>query len=313
MATSPETLGLLAAVEFYREFGEPRAASVAKKAADWIKTHAVCLDNNEYAIPYSPYNTKKIMVDNGTSFSCGALGAYIETLEPENTQLIAIYHGMIKYLSSALVSEGELGYWYYYNKERADLDTVSKQKADFYHQMQQVEAHSYAQNSIPHVLQKDFIAKASRYVLKLCKDKKYPPYTNSDRFFNGNVHVWGLVSVVSGFINYFRISGEEIYFEKAQEILKNLIADSWNGEYFYPILNSDGHSIVMRDYMVRSDAWVFNSLSEYLTVCDDSQIEAITTDCYQKMKSVDFSGPESHASTSWTRGISSLISILKPN
>ena len=69
-STSPELVGLLALTEYARVFNkydeiEPYAA----RAAEWIRKFARKKGENIFAIPYSPYNTKEIMVYNGTSFA----------------------------------------------------------------------------------------------------------------------------------------------------------------------------------------------------------------------------------------------------
>lgn len=298
-STSPEMVGLLALTEYARVFDKyDEIKPYVTKAAEWIRRFARKEGENTYAIPYSPYNTREIMVYNGTSFACGALGYYLGVYKVEDQELNEIYRGMINYLEKSMYqTKNTLGkFWFYPVQSRTDISAQLLSKIDYYHQMQQVEMHSFAQIVSPDVLQKKIIKDASEHVVSLSDKFEITPYTNSDIFFKGYIHTWGLCSVISGLIMAQHslkqpINGADDLINKVVNwILKN----AWNGNYFYPILTSKGLP-QEKKYMIRSDAWVFNSFCCYYQKNIKCGLENIIEKCYLNMEKNDFSGVESHA------------------
>ena len=312
MSTSPELVGLLAAVEYNRVFGGTKSEKIASNAANWIRMNYVEIGESCGAVPYSPYNTKEIMVYNGTSFAAGGLGAYLGHFNPEDPELVKIYYNMVNYLNKSMTNSNTGRFWYYYEQSRSDLKLGYEHKIDYYHQMQQAEMHMYANLYSPCKNQMEMIVDACKHVLTLKINNKFVPYANEDKFFGGNIHLWGVASVVAGFLKYYQISGEVIYLEESKCLANNIIEAAWSGEYFYPILNKSGDTPIVNAYMVRSDAWVFNALAGlYAEDTTNVQLCDILEKCFSKMEYNDFSGVESHASNKRTRLISSVINKLR--
>lgn len=318
-STSPEMVGLLAMLEYGRVFGfSKRLNECCRKAVVWIVNNSIKINDQEYYIPYAPYSTNKVMVYNGTSFVCGALGYYIGLTGINDKKLNDIYNGMITYLYRKLTHVNDKGsFWYYYDQDRQDINPSKKLKIDNYHQMQQVEMHAYSQYVYPNELQLKLINKASKYVINIFNKEGTVPYTNNIKDFGGGIHLWGFSSILSAlsFVNHKEqlVSDYEINNLK-RYVFNFIIKNGWNGEFFYPILDKNG-SPILKDYMVRSDAWVFNSLSSLLSdttfINDRQAILDVLTKCYVNMESVNFSGKETHASTKQTRLISSIINKFK--
>lgn len=298
-STSPEMVGLLALTEYARVFSAYDAVQpYADRAVCWIRKNVKKISEGVYAIPYSPYTTSEIMVYNGTSFVCAALGYYIGVFQRKDIELSTIYQGMINYLEKSMYSsKSDPGkFWYYPVQERNDISGLMLSKIDYYHQMQQVEVHSYAQQVSPNTLQAGMIKNASDHVISLSKRFEITPYTNNTIFFKDHIHVWGLCSVASGLMMAQDSLGYKI--EGADELIEKVIfwirQFSWNGSYFYPVLSSDGVP-QMKQYMVRSDAWVFNTFCCYFQQNRDGQIEDILEKAYCNIERNNFSGRESHA------------------
>lgn len=318
-STSPECVSLVALIHYAEAFGISDDVWVAcDKCARWIVLNAIGIDNDRYYIPYSPYSTKDVMVYNGTSFACGALGMYIGFFKITDEKIIKIYSGFIRYLSSVLISiEDYKGkFWPYYDLDRTDIDEKKKEKIDFYHQMQQVEMHSFAQKYVPNHIQLDMINSASLSILDLYKDLKYLPYTNNEKDFGGHIHLWGLASVISGLQEYKKLNSSftnEVY-EAVNFVYDLIINKSWNKQYFYPIISKD-NKVVYDLYMVRSDAWVINSLAglleENYDFLDKGELMQVLNEGFKSMEKVNFSGQESHASNQRTRFIGKLIKLIK--
>lgn len=76
-STSPELVGLVALCEYAHLFEEKQAGQAAQRAAEWICKRALDMGDGKVAIAYSPYTINEVMVYNGTSFACGALGCYL--------------------------------------------------------------------------------------------------------------------------------------------------------------------------------------------------------------------------------------------
>lgn len=319
-STSPEMVGLLALVEYGRVFGfSDDLNKKCYKAVQWITDNAVAVDGDEFYAPYAPYSTKNVMVYNGTSFVCGALGYYLGIVGDKDPKLIAIYEGMVKYLQRNLTysKNPEGAFWYYYDQKRKDIHSLQKLKIDNYHQMQQVEMHAYAQSVYPLPLQLSMIDETSQYILNVFSEQGTVPYTNNPKDFGGGIHLWGFSSIISGLVMAKKV-GVLIDDSNVNSLIlfvQNFILDKgWNGQYFCPIVSKNGLPL-MTDYMVRSDAWVFNSLASLLSVglpgSNNEVILGVLSKCYNKMCQANFSGKETHASNKRTRVIASLINKLR--
>lgn len=311
-STSPELISLFALTEYYRLFGGNSIRDAIFKAVDWIKDHAILLSEKLWAIPYAPYSSKEVMVYNGTSFAVGALGNYLSIFQDSFAE--EIYHGMNRYLYSVMSSQdGTPGmFWYYSQQDRSDLSDLQRNKIDYYHQMQQVEMHASAHLEKPDNLQYKLIKEATEHIAFIQKPSGIIPYYNN----SGPIHLWGFASCASGFIMAGKIikNKESEYRQRAGLILDWISENSWNGDYFYPILTEQGQIIDER-FFVRSDAWIFNAFAlainegiqnkNYLKICEKS---------YLKMENVNFSGIENHATNfriRFTNQILQRMAILK--
>nr|WP_315161295.1 hypothetical protein [uncultured Flavobacterium sp.] len=306
-STAPELVSLLALVEYYKRFGGKDVEAASKRAAQWIKKHAIKIDDKKWAIPYSPYSTKEVMVYNGTSFAAGALGVYLSVF-PDG-ELMHIYEGMNKYLYDVLSTDTDLPgkFWYYSDQSRSNLSYLQREKIDYYHQMQQVEMHVLSELELSAKYQIDIIRMASEHVAHMQNKDSVIPYLNT---FTA-IHLWGFCSCASGFILAAKLIKEKEteYKTKAVGILDWIVSNSWNGRYFYPIVAEDGQ-VVDGKFYVRSDAWVFNTLALAIKECVYSKkhIEICEVN-YNKMESVGFSGIENHASNYRIRTVFKLIEI----
>ena len=93
---------------------------------------------------------------------------------------------------------------------------------------------------------------------------------------------------------------KERYERLARRAAEWILEHSWNGEYFYPILDRNG-TVTLVDYMVRSDAWVFNAMAAASKYLGEGPWDEAIGPCFERMESADFSGPETHASKWWKR------------
>lgn len=310
-STSPELVGLVALSEYARLFDKTQVEQPALRAVEWIRKHALDLGEGKMAIPYSPYTINEVMVYNGTSFACGALGCYLGQFDGDG-KLRGVYKGMVKYLENVMSKDENLPgqFWYYCDQSRDDLDDLRRIKIDYYHQMQQVEMHALAQQACPTDLQLNIIRDAADHIVALYERHPIIPYTNDPRFFKDRIHLWGLSSVVSGMLEAAVSIPDrcEQYHAVAIDVLDWIVRYAWNGQHFEPILQKDGGRVEPSHYMVRSDAWVFNALASTVKHIGECSWIDIIEKCYHKMESVDFSGPESHASN---RRVRTAVTALK--
>lgn len=304
-STSPELVALSALMKFYKISNKSLAAEAAHKAVKWIKDKSVKLNENHWMIPYAPITTNNIMVYNGTSFAAGALGEYLAEFPDKDLDII--YRGMNSYLKSVMTTDqNSIGrFWFYADQTRLDLPIEALSKIDYYHQMQQVEAHGEAHLGYPDMNLEKIIEWASDHVASKQTSDGTIPYLN----VNKDIHLWGLCSCASGFLQAGKVvESKNVEFkQRAREIYTWIEKHSWNGKYFYPIVSHE-KEINDRNFYVRSDAWVFNSFAmavkegieseRYIGICEKS---------YQTMAEVDFSGLENHASNQRKRFYASLL------
>ncbi|MBN1505721.1 MAG: hypothetical protein JW955_02685 [Sedimentisphaerales bacterium] len=303
-STSPELVGLVALCEYARLFGGGDVQSAAVRAAEWIRMHALDMGEDKAAIPYSPHTVKEVMIYNGTSFAAGALGCYLGQFGGDEG-LRRIYNRMIRYMESVLTVASDLPgrFWHYWDQSRDDLDSLKRTKIDYYHQMQQVEMHALAEQACPAEGQARIIRDGAGHVVALSERRTIIPYTNDPNLFRGQIHLWGLASVIPGMLEAGVVIPEcsTAYRGVARHTLMWVLEHAWNGEYFEAVLERDGAHVQPGGYMVRSDAWVFNALAAAVKYLRDDPWTDIAERCYRKMESVDFSGPESHASRKTAR------------
>ncbi len=299
---SSETTALLAMAESGREFGLDEVRKPCQRAAEWIRRNAVRTRSGGWALPYAPATTLEVAIPNGTSFGAAALGVYIGTFGGDDA-LRDLYAGMVDYLWAAMaVAEGTPGrFWPYHDPTWPALPADRPEKIDYYHQVQQVEVHALAQQLAPLPRQLDVIREAADHIVAVQRSQGVLPYCNDDRFFDGLIHTWGLCSVVSGMIEAAIVLPDrrDLYLETGKFQLDWFVRHAWNGEFFYDVLTPEGKPY-STDYMVRSDAWVFQAVARAFLCWRDPVCAEIAEKCYRKMESVDFSGPEKHGKR-WTQ------------
>ena len=226
-----------------------------------------------------------------------------------------IYAGMVRYLDGVLTAASGMPgrVWFYNDQSRNDLDELRRGKIDYYHQMQQVEMHALAEQAYPAEGQPCLIRDAADHIVAMHEAHPVIPYVNDRRFFKDQVHLWGLASVAPGMLEAAVVVPErrEAYHRVAHEVLEWILRHAWNGQHFEAVVEADGRKVEPRRYMVRSDAWVFNALAAAAKHLGDGPWTALLEPCYAKMASVDFSGPESHASTVRSRAVLATLRKLK--
>lgn len=313
-STSPELVGLVAYCEYARLFGAEEVAAPVARAAAWVEARVLDLGGEKAAIAYCPDAVNEVMVYNGTSFACGALGCYLGQFGGDDG-LRRAYEGMARYLEGVLtVDEGLPGrFWYYNDQVRTDLDPLRRTKIDYYHQMQQVEMHALAQQACPAPAQESLIRDAADHIVALHDRHPVLPYTNDTRFFKDQIHLWGLASVTPGMLEAAVVVPErrDTYHRVAREVLAWILQHGWNGRHFDAVLDAAGRPVTPRRYMVRSDAWVFNALAAAAKHLGEGPWLAAAEPCFATMAGVHFSGPESHASTRRTRAVAAVLRRVK--
>jgi hypothetical protein len=298
-ATSPEMLGLIALLESLSVIDSRKIRIAASRAVQWIMRNRINFDNNSIAVPYCPGALREVMVYNGTSFACAALGKSIVTL-PGEPQVRRVYEGMVSFLNRSMSSaEGRAGrFWYYCDQSRSDLDPGAREKIDYYHQMQQVDVHSLAEEAAPCGQQLEMVRDAADHVLEVALEQGVVPYCKNPAAFRGHIHLWGYASVATGFIRAAGVVRDRAdqYRAEARRVVNWIVTNGWNGKYFFPILNRDGQPQGTFQYMVRSDAWVFNALSLARLELGMTELDPVIESCVRRILASKMSGPESHAS-----------------
>ena len=311
-STSPELVGLVALAQYSGLFGKERILLAARKAANWIRDRARDIGDGKFVIPYGPYSSNEVMVYNGVSFAAGALGCYLGLVENDD-ELRHIYQGMVRYLDSVMSTDRELPgrFWYYSDQIRTDLKERQRNKIDYYHQMQQVEIHSLAQQACGADDQLKIIISAADLIVALQDKYKVVPYTNSDIYVKERIHLWGYVSVASGMLEAAAVVPErkEVYYKVAEKVLNWMLKYGWNDEYFTAILTPQGETTEENQFFVRSNAWVFNTLACAAKHIGDGPWIDIADKCYMRMELADFSGPENHGSGRLARLVCSAYTL----
>lgn len=311
-STSPELKALLALSEYGRLFGKEKVHDGAARATMWIKKFAIREKNSIVTIPYSPYTSGRVNVHNGVSFAAGALGYYLGVFEEKDTELHDLYAGMTRYLSDAMQSAPDQpGRYWYYCDQLNKLIGWQRGLIDYYHQMQQVEMHALAEQVMYCAQQKQLIQDAADHIAALCSRHPIPPYYN--KILTDEVHLWGLSSVCSGFLEAAVVlpHREQVYKKHARHVAEWIVDNAWNGKYFEDVLRPDGTRINGRRYMVRSDAWVFNSLAAWTKHLGDIRFLPVLDQCYKTMERADFSSAETHAASLRKRLILTVFNSLR--
>lgn len=322
-STSPELYAVVAlnlAYDLLKQGGDEFQESMRLirlsiiRSVSWISDNAVRLNEGVYAIPYGPYSTSDIMVYNGVSFATGALGASLRFFEGSKLEeLVNIYKGFNVYLLSNLV-ESKYGFvWYYNVQTRDDLDKKALNKIDFYHQAQQLEMHSIAQEYYPDENQLEIINKAAATLIDMSiSNKGYVPYTNDDMYFNGRYYLWGMSSLIPGLLKCIKHlphlkSDVELSVMNVYDFISKYGVDCDENSYF-SVLSKELEPLTY-PYMPRSDAWVVASrlyFHEHFKI-DDLEFDASVL---EKIIICNYSGQENHAQNKRKKVLIKMVSIL---
>jgi len=303
-STSPELYSVYALVQAYGVLEDSSILRSLEKAKQWIEFHSVYTSLDEAYLPYSPYNTKDVIVYNGTSFALGAYSAMSTLISIDKNLLDA----MSRYLIRNIHKNEEYGYiWYYNDQNRTDIDDIKKNKIDFYHQAQQIEMHClyfFSQDKVQLGQAVERIVSTFMSLVELSEKNTILPYANENVHFGNNIHVWGLSSFISAYVgirNYLNTEQQKKAEKQIKKTISWLFETSLSCNYFVPVLNETGRVFDPR-YMVRSDAWVINSIVNYLVSYDTNDTELKRLELvFERMKSADFSGIENHASNKRVR------------
>lgn len=313
-SSAPEMFSLVALCEFLEIGRVAWVENAAERAAEWIKSNTVSFPNDKAAIPYCPRATSDVVVVNGTSFACGGLGAFLGVVR-RDPEIEKIYRQYISYLDGSLENVGQpkLALWPYHELKYRSIDELGCYKIDYYHQMQQVEVHSIAERYFPVAEQLHLIKKTADSIYQIANSHGVLPYTNKYKGCPNTIHIWGLASVVSGFLAAGQIveKQRERYNSIAERELNWILSNSWNGEYFRPIVQNDGSTFWMDRYMVRSDAWVFNAIASHRLYSGPNDLERIAEKVFLKADYEDYSGYETHASNARTRLVGAIATKIK--
>lgn len=298
-STSPELPGLLALAEYLSKQADPQTLAAAERAMSWIERFAFKTEvNGEWAIPYGPYSSTDVVNYNGVSFACGALGKYLSVFKGTERQQ-EIYHGFVRYLDRVSTESDEYAgrFWYYADQDDAALSELQKGKIDYYHQMQQVEMHSIAEQALSAPLQVKMIRDASDHIVAYYWKHQIVPYTPCGRYFGGLIHTWGLCSVASGLLEASKVVPEkaEEYREVASAVGSWLVEKAYRGDgSFVPIMTTDGTAVDRRSY-VRTDAWVFNTMCALEVHLGEGPWSSVIEPVWERLENANFSGIENHS------------------
>ncbi len=297
-AISPELPGLLALAEYFSKQDDSLVKVSAVNSVAWIERFAFQVKDGEWAIPYGPYSSKDVVNYNGVSFACGALGKYISVFGGTERQK-EIYFGFVRYLQrvSSVSDEYPGRFWHYADQDDPNVSERQKGKIDFYHQMQQVEMHSIAEQAMSAPGQLQLIQDAADHIVGYYQKHGTVPYTPCGKYFGGLIHTWGFCSVASGLLEAAKVIPDRAgaYREVAAGVGSCLVEKAYRGDgRFVPIMTKDGTAVDRRSY-VRTDAWVFNTMCALETHLGEGPWSSVIEPVWMRMERADFSGVENHS------------------
>ncbi|HCH2842714.1 TPA: hypothetical protein NKT21_001960 [Vibrio parahaemolyticus] len=288
-------------------------SSIIKSIA-WIRSNAVRLSDDMYAIPYGPYSTHDIMVYNGVSFATGALGTSLRFFKGSDLkELVSIYNGFNRYLLSNLM-ESEYGFvWYYNVQSRNDLDRKALNKIDFYHQAQQLEMHAIAQDYYPDGSQLEIVKMAATTLINISiYNKGNVPYTNDDIYFNGRYYLWGMSSLVPGLLKCVKyLPHLKLDIERSAKYVHAFISKygiNHKEHMYFSVLSKDLKALNY-PYMPRSDSWVVASRLYYHEYFNTNDFN-FEVSILERIINCNYSGQENHAQNKRKKILIKIISII---
>lgn len=310
-STTPEVLSIYALYRYGELFGFEDVSDSIDIGVKWILDNVIKISDTKFAIPYAPLTYSKVHITNGVSFALSVLAYYLK-FNKDNHEVKKIYNGMVLFMDEEL-QKNEYGfYWpyFYLNGTKSEL-LLTNDKIDNYHIGQQLKYHCTAYNNFPTKRNLEIIRKVSTYLTNKITDKGLLAYTEKQGKLSDKIDLWGYSSVVKGLVDAYKITGNKELKVKSEKIIDFIITNSWNGTYFYPILNNDG-SVFDGNFYPRSDAWVIHSLAHYIKNTElNSNILDIININYKEIAKNDFCGLENHTLTIRKKIFSNVVSIIK--
>lgn len=265
------------------------------KGIQWIKKYCFKIDCEKYAIPYDPYVSKDVFINNAVSFTIKPLSEYIKKCYLDD-KAFEIYKGMILFLKDELEKDKNYNgkFWMYFYQDSADVPATDlKRKLENHHIGMQLAHHCIAQKNIPIPENIEIIKEVATYLCFIQKENGLIPFLSNVP--SNIIDVWGFAPCAIGFIEAYDVLKDEKYLRCAKLVIDWIVEHSWNGDYFIPTLSHRGKAID-DNYYPRSDAWVIHSISHYMSyVGYDENLYRICKKAYQKIKNSEFRGKENHA------------------
>lgn len=314
-ATTPEVLSVYALYRYTETFGLEKSSFISaniENGVKWILNNIIAIDNY-YAIPYAPHTYDKVHITNGVSFAIGALAYYVRD-NKKDERAVEVFNGMIEFMYDQLENSvsGSGSYWpYFYQNGSEKEKELINDKVDNYHIAQQLKYHCAAYKLVPTAKNLEIIKLVSDYLFSKIDNNMFIPYTENGNKKSSKIDMWGYTSIIKAFIEVNHILKEEKYTIISKKIVKKVINHSWNGEYFYPILD-DRFRAFDKHFYPRSDAWVLHSLAHYYKNIErDEEIYKVIFKGYTSISEVNFIGYENHTLSRRKKVFIKLLSGIK--
>lgn len=287
-ATTPECLSIFALIEYYKISKNPAVKTCIEKGMLWIEKHAYVDKDGYWVIPYAPDTLKDVHITNAISFCIGTIANYTITFKDD--RYLEMYSSMCDYMVSQLTVIENAGYWDYFEKALSVKGNFYS-RVDNYHIAQQLYYHMRANELIYNDANQQIIEKVSNYLSTYLKKNIIVPYIciNGEVSPTADIDMWGYCALLM-------CTTKCNDMETSKRIVEVILENSWNGEYFAPVLNSKLEVIDSRFYP-RSDAWVVHALSEYYIIDRNPVIGEVIRASLNKLRSCDYKGTENHALT----------------
>lgn len=295
-ATTPEVLSIYALYRFREVYGSEKTMFISEcidRGAEWIFSNVIEVDQ-KYAIPYAPHTYKKVHITNGVSFAIGVIAYYLK-YNPDDDKIINVFNGMIEFMYDELESTENGAYWpyFYQNGSKSEKELIND-KVDNYHIAQQLKYHCVAYKLFPTSKNLKIIKLVSEYLYSNIDENMFIPYTRNGSKLSTKIDMWGYTSIIKAFTEVSELLNDDKYAKVSGEIVNKVLNHSWNGKYFYPILDKDFNTFDSNFYP-RSDAWVLHSLAHYYKKnSQNKKLNDVILTGYKSISEVNFIGYENH-------------------
>ncbi|KZY76869.1 hypothetical protein A3740_11720 [Oleiphilus sp. HI0068] len=317
--TSPELLSITALSIYYQEIDKDiKVYDSIIKGLNWVKKRLIKIDDDgfTYAIPYAPDSYEKVHIINATSFALSSIASSIPVIndETEIAFFKSVLDGMYEFMFQQLEfnRDGE-GFWpYFYNKGSSEELALINDKVDNYHMAQQLYHHIIADKYYPSEVNNKSIECIYKYLASLVDEEGFVPYTFAMGKSSDKVDVWGYASILGALAIYGHNYHSAAAINLAKKVSGYLIKNTWQGEYFYPIVLNSNKKAFDSHFYPRSDAWVVHSLTDYLLYIDRNEdINNIVIRILEKIKECDYKGLENHTITYRKKAFAFIVNLLR--